>query len=142
MKKLTQHKVALSVVAVVLFGFLMTAPAFAQIETPDDPLGVTSFDNQSNLGSRPLEQTIGGIINVGLSLLGIVAVVIILLGGAKWMTSGGSEDKVAEARKLIMEGVIGLAVILSAWAIARFVLTRLAAQTGVSGGSNYTDTVN
>jgi Zn-dependent protease with chaperone function len=57
-----------------------------------------------------------------MGLLGLVAVVIILLGGFKWMTSGGEETKVGEAKKLIISGVIGLIIILSAYAIANFVV--------------------
>jgi uncharacterized membrane protein len=62
---------------------------------------------------------------------GIIAVVIILAGGFKWMTAGGNEDKVGEARKMIISGVIGLAIIMSAFAIAQFVID-LWEQTGRS----------
>lgn len=82
------------------------------------------------LGNKDLRTTIANIINVALSLLGVVAVVIILIGGFKWMTAGGSEDKVEEAKKMIFQGIIGLAIILSAWAIAIFVLNSLSSATG------------
>jgi hypothetical protein len=85
------------------------------------------------LGNKDLRTVIGNIINVALSLLGVVAVVIILIGGFKWMTAGGSEDKVEEAKKMIFQGIIGLAIILSAWAIAIFVLNSLSSAT--SSGS-------
>lgn len=99
---------------------------------PDgDPFCVTPAEDSINLGNRGLQETVSGVINVALSLLGIVAVVIVLIGGFKWMTAGGSEDKVAEARKLIFSGIIGLAIIMSAWAIARFVIVQLAEQTDV-----------
>ena len=83
-------------------------------------------ENTLNLGSQDLVTTITQIINLALSLLGIIAVIIILIGGFKWMTAGGNEDKVGEARKMIFAGIIGLAIILSAWAIAKFVITQLA----------------
>ncbi|MFH0956085.1 MAG: hypothetical protein V1801_02650, partial [Candidatus Falkowbacteria bacterium] len=67
------------------------------------------------------------VINIILGFLGIVAVIIILLGGFKWMTAGGNEDKVGEAKKLITAGIIGLVIILAAFAIATFVLTQLGA---------------
>ena len=87
------------------------------------------------LGNNDIRQTIGNIINVALSLLGVVAVVIILSGGFKWMTAGGSEEKVAEARRLIFQGIIGLAIILSAWAISLFVINALSSATGSGSGS-------
>lgn len=137
MSKVSQYGFVFGAIAVLALS-VVAAPAHAQpIDPMDDPLGVDSFDGASNLGTRSLEETIGGIINVGLSLLGIVAVVIILMGGAKWMTAGGNEDKVGEARQLIVSGIIGLAIIMSAWAIARFVLTRLGQQTGVQGAEVY-----
>jgi hypothetical protein len=51
------------------------------------------------------------------------------LGGFKWMTAGGNEDKVGEAKKLIVAGIIGLVIILGSFAIATFVLTQLTAAT-------------
>lgn len=69
-----------------------------------------------------LPTTIANIINVVLGFLGIVAVVIILIGGFIWMTAGGNEEKVGKAKKLLVAGIIGLAIILSAYVIARFVI--------------------
>lgn len=82
-----------------------------------------------NLGTKPLRETIAGVINIVLGFLGILATLIILLGGFKWMTSQGNTEKVDEAKKLIGAGVIGLVVILVAYAVARFVLASLANQT-------------
>lgn len=92
--------------------------------------GLTNEAGDVTLGERDLRETVGQIINVALSLLGIIAVVIILIGGFRWMTAGGNDEKVTEARKWIFSGIIGLAVILSAWAIATFVLKQLSTATG------------
>lgn len=85
------------------------------------------------LGTRDIRETIASIINVALSLLGIVAVVIILAGGFTWMTAGGNEENVEKAKKLIIAGIVGLAIILSAYAIANFVIKSLVTATGVPG---------
>ncbi len=94
--------------------------------------GVKDVSNglAGSLGNETLIKTVTRVINVALGLLGIIAVVIILIGGFKWMTAGGNEDKVAEARKMIFAGIIGLAIILSAWAIAKFVIQSLSQATG------------
>lgn len=84
-----------------------------------------SFTDTVGLGSNSLEDTIGQLINVALGFLGIIAVIIILFGGFKWMTAGGNDEKVGEAKKLIIAGIIGLAIILSAYAITTFVLSSL-----------------
>jgi len=98
----------------------------------NDTFGLTPVSTglKGTLGDTDLRQTVGSLINVALSLLGVVAVVIILIGGFKWMTAGGNDDQVGEARKWIFSGIIGLAIILSAWAIAIFVLDRLSTATG------------
>ncbi len=77
----------------------------------------------TDLGKGDLKDTIGQLINVVLGFLGIIAVLIILLGGFKWMTSQGSSEKVEEAKKLIGAGIVGLIIILASYAIAQFVLT-------------------
>lgn len=92
-------------------------------------LGVNAVQSTIKLGSGDVRQTAARIINVALGFLGIVAVVIVLLGGFKYMISGGEQTKVDEARKLIISGIIGLAIILSAWAITSFVISRLLTAT-------------
>ncbi|MBP9869689.1 hypothetical protein KBC59_03995 [Patescibacteria group bacterium] len=92
-------------------------------------LGIGAIQSEIKLGSGDIRQTAARIINVALGFLGIIAVVIVLLGGFKYMTAGGNEEKTSEARKLIVSGIIGLAIILSAWAITSFVISRLVTAT-------------
>ena len=72
---------------------------------------------------------ISNILNVAMGLLGIIAVCIILYGGFKWMTAAGNDENVKSAKKLIIQGVIGLVVIVSAYAIAQFVISSLITAT-------------
>lgn len=90
-------------------------------ERVDGTFGLNELD--TDLGKGDLKDTIGQLINVVLGFLGIIAVLIILLGGFKWMTSQGSSEKVEEAKKLIGAGIVGLIIILASYAIAQFVLT-------------------
>ncbi len=80
------------------------------------------FSDSTGLGQADLKETIGNLIKVFLGFLGVIAVVIVLLGGFKWMTASGNEDKVSDAKKMLIAGVIGLAIILAAYAISRFVI--------------------
>jgi len=86
----------------------------------DTGLGIVG--QNIGLGTTDIRVTVARIINVAMGLLGVVAVLIILLGGFKWMTAGGNDEKVKEARKLIISGIIGLVIILCAYAIANFVV--------------------
>jgi|GEM_PF-3715095 len=75
------------------------------------------------------------IIRVGLTLLGIVLVVLLLYAGFLWMTAAGNEEKIDKAKTLIRNAIIGLAIILAAFALTQFIISRLlrATGTGVDG---------
>ncbi|MFA5130064.1 MAG: pilin [Patescibacteria group bacterium] len=108
----------------------LPAVTLAQAAPTADTVGITAVQNSGmQLSGGDVRQTVANIINVALGFLAIIAVIIVLVGGFKYMLSGGSEDKTSEARKLIVSGIIGLAIILSAWAITSFVLSRLLAAT-------------
>ena len=95
--------------------------------------GLDNLQGNLNLGNRPLIETVTQIINVLLGILGIIAVIIILMGGFKWMTAKGNEEKVGEAKKLLGAGVVGLVIILAAFAIASFVISNLSNATNGIG---------
>lgn len=107
----------------------LALPAIVGAQAVDDPYGTGNLG--INLGENAdIKGTVASIINILLGFLGIIAVIIVLAGGFKWMTAGGNEDKVAEARKMIIQGIIGLVIIFAAWAIASFVITSLRDATG------------
>ncbi len=84
-----------------------------------------NYGTATGLSTRDVREVVARIINVAMGLLGIVAVVIILAGGFIWMTAAGNEEKVEKAKKLIFSGIIGLAIILTSFAIAQFVIRSL-----------------
>jgi len=103
----------------------LPAVTFAQQPLDANALGVNAIQNDIRLGSGDVRQTAARIINVALGFLGLISVVIVLIGGFKYMVSGGNDTKTDEAKKLITSGIIGLAIILSAWAITGFVIGQL-----------------
>lgn len=115
-------------IVVVFLSCLVALPALAQCDDPNDPLGV-SCGAAAGLGGGDIRLIVGRIISVALGLLGIIAVCLILYAGFMWMTAGGNEEKVATAKKTIMSAVIGLVIIMSAYAITRFVIGELFAAT-------------
>lgn len=80
-------------------------------------------------GTTDLYVIAGRIINVVLGFLGIVLLFYFLYGGFKWMTSGGEEDGVKEAKTMIKNAVIGLVIVMAAYALSDFVLRQLVAVT-------------
>lgn len=132
MKTLARYAVSVVLgfaIALPFVNFPLVQAATGQLEADD--LLSSDFADASGLGQGELQSTIGSLIRVALSFLGVVAVVIILLGGFKWMTAGGNDEKVSEAKRLIVAGIIGLAIILSAYAIASFVISSI---IGASAG--------
>jgi hypothetical protein len=109
----------------LVFSMMMPVATLAQGDLTTDDLGVGVIQDDIKLGGGDVRQTAARLINVALGFLGIIAVVIVLIGGFKYMVSGGNDEKTSEARRLILSGIIGLAIILSAWAITSFVLSRL-----------------
>ncbi|MEA3449801.1 MAG: hypothetical protein U9Q85_02385 [Patescibacteria group bacterium] len=65
------------------------------------------------------------IIKSFLSLLGIIFIILVITAGYNWMTAVGDETKVEKAKKMITRAVIGLIVIISAYAITAFVFKAL-----------------
>ncbi len=92
-------------------------------------LGINSAE-QLQLGNASPKSIIVNVIQVILGFLALLAVIIILIGGFKWMTAGGNDDKVADARKLITAGIIGLLIILASWGISRWVINTFVNVTG------------
>ena len=81
-------------------------------------------------GGKTLPEIIGSIVNVVLGFLGIVFLVLLLYAGFMWMTAQGDEKKVDKARAMISQSVIGLVIIVAAYAISTFVLGSLVNVTG------------
>jgi len=73
------------------------------------------------------------VINIALGLLGVVAIVLILYAGFIWMTAAGNADKIEIAKKILASAGVGLLIVLSAWAIAIYILSRLWLATGAQG---------
>ena len=79
--------------------------------------------NTGDLSSIDSVVTTG--VNAVLGLLGIIFLVIIIYAGFLWMTAGGNEDAVGKSKKLLMNSIIGLVIILGAYAISQFVISAL-----------------
>lgn len=77
---------------------------------------------------------VGRFIRVGLSFVGLVLLVLFIYAGFLWMTAGGNEDKVAEARQLMQNGIIGLIIVVSSYAITQFVLQAIDAAGSATPG--------
>lgn len=106
---------------------LITAalPALAQ-----DPYGLANTAGAAGLKQAPLPTVIGTIIGYALSFIGIIFLLLMIYGGILWMTSFGNEQKVTKAKDLIIGAVIGLVIVLAAYAITNFVVGAVVGAAG------------
>lgn len=116
MKKMFQ-KSAIIAVLVFMAMSVLVVPAMAQ------NLGLQYAENLGlQTANGDPRDTAVDIVRYLMTFLGIIAVVVILIGGFRWLTAGGNEDRIASAKKTIIAGTIGLIVILAAFAIVTFVI--------------------
>lgn len=108
-------------------------PLVATAATPDPAFSlgtsgsiVDSIGGSAGLsGANDLPTIIGSAISVVLGILGIVFLVLVVYAGFLYLTSSGEEKSVGKAKKMLTQAVIGLVIIVSAYAIAGFVTTAL-----------------
>lgn len=67
------------------------------------------------------QAVVGRVLQQGISLVGIIFFALILWAGFLWMTSAGNEQRVDEAKNILLAAVIGLIIVAAAYAITRFV---------------------
>lgn len=67
--------------------------------------------------------------NTALYIVGIIAVVMLIIGGIKYVISGGDSKKVTDAKNTVLYAIIGLVVAFLAFAIVNFVISALPSST-------------
>jgi len=77
---------------------------------------------------KGVPEIVVGVLNVVLGFLGLFFVILLTYSGFLWMTAAGDEKKVRTAQQYLSYGIIGILIIIAAWAIANFVITAI---TGV-----------
>ena len=76
-------------------------------------------------GDETLEGDISKAINGVLAVVGVVAVIVIVVGAVNYMTSQGDPGKIQKGKKTLISGLIGLIIVVMAYAIVNFVLNSL-----------------
>lgn len=101
--------------------------AHAQLEAADI-LG-DDVQQTAGFGDATVNETIAGLIKVFLGFLGIITIATILTGGFIWMTASGNHEALEKAKKTMANGFIGLTVVVSAYAISSFIISKLLEST-------------
>lgn len=85
-------------------------------------------------GMSSIDQMIGDVINLSLSFLGVIFLILMIYGGYLWMTARGNEQQVEKSKNLITAAIIGLIIVLAAYAISATVISIVAQKTLTGGG--------
>lgn len=107
---------ALSVLAL---GHIVSVPQFAHAQPTEEGFADEFQEEQTPVAS------VGNLIQVSLGFLGILAIVTIIMGAVTYATAGGSDDAQVRGRRMFGMGLIGLALIVSIWAITAYVLASI-----------------
>ena len=118
--------IALSIVFCSAFFIINNALAF-DITTQGGALNAATnaFQGTPPFSAKPgtagALTLIGQIIGVVLAFLGVIFLVLMIYAGLTWMTARGNEQQVTKAKDLMRDAIIGLIIVLSAYAISAFV---------------------
>jgi len=82
-------------------------------------------DCQASPGEATVDSTIRLVINVLSILVGVAAVIMIIIGGFKYITSSGDSAGINSAKNTILFAIIGLVIVAMAQIIVRFVIERV-----------------
>jgi hypothetical protein len=94
--------------------------------------GLPAFCNVGQLYTK--------VINIVLAIAGSVVVIFLIIGGFQYLTAAGNEEQIEKGKKTLVNSVIGLVIIIMAFAIVRIVSNLLL--SGVEGQINNTNGTN
>lgn len=130
-QKLKMSALTLVLLVTPLFAFAAVASAQPDIqESLCQGGGNVQLDGTANCravtagSERGLNEVITNVVNVLSLIVGIVAVVMIVVGGFRYITSGGDSGNVSGAKNTILYAIVGLIIVALAQFIVRFVLSK------------------
>jgi cytochrome bd-type quinol oxidase subunit 2 len=82
---------------------------------------------QTATGSQKIDGFITDIVNIFSVIVGVVAVIMIIVGGFRYITSGGDSNNISSAKNTIIYAIIGLVIVALAQFIVQFVLNKVTA---------------
>ena len=133
MKKILMTMFVLGLVLIPSLGRLGLVRAQDQIITNDPLAALGDINDQAEFSEQGLTDTIGLLISVLLGVLGIIFLVLVIWAGLLWMTAAGETKQTQKAKDILVTSVIGLVILLSAYAISTFVIDNVTNATNSAG---------
>lgn len=127
-KRLKQVIILIGLIAILILPYFVFAADTAPLDALKGVAEGGGYSSES-AGDTFFASTIGTIITAALSLVGVIFLVLTIYGGFLWMTASGKEEQVTKAKNILTMALIGLIIVLSAYAITRFVYSYLIEKT-------------
>lgn len=111
----------------IVLSFLMMAQIVLAEEPKDNNYGLNKTADvgmgikAETINNSNLSVIIGKIVGTGLAFLGVVFFVLILYAGLGWILSMGNEEKIKQSKDMIIAAILGLIVVLGAYAITMLI---------------------
>lgn len=90
-------------------------------------------------GSPSVNSTIALVVNILSFIVGVAAVIMIIIGGFKYVTSSGDSANITSAKNTILYAIVGLVVVALAQVIVTFVLNKASAPPACPEGTSRAD---
>lgn len=91
--------------------------------------------NTAGLGQASVGTIIATIIQAALGLLAVIFLILMIFAGFQWMTASGNEAQIKKSQDIIKTAIIGLVIVLSAYAITYFIFKYLPFSGSGAGGT-------
>jgi len=110
--------------------FLIPTVSLAESYGLDAAASPAGLNKSTILGNvQTPAELIGKVINYALSFVGLIFFILVLYAGINWMTARGDSGKVDKAKDTLESAIIGLVIIIAAYAIVNTVFSALMART-------------
>jgi hypothetical protein len=119
---LTKKKAFLLAATACLALPIIVFAATTTYDAANTGLAATADAAQLNT-SQTLPVLIGTVIKIALGLVGVIFLTLMVYAGATWMIARGDESRAEKARDTIVASVIGLVIVVGAYAITNFVIS-------------------
>lgn len=130
-------KKLIQVFAPLAIASMIFVPALAAIISPGDLIPRGSDIQNLPTELREPRQLIGRVFDVVIAVSAAIFMIMLLVGGVMYLTAAGNEEATGKAKRLIVDAIVGLVLVLAAYAIGIFILRFLGVR-GVPGGGGTT----
>lgn len=129
----------LTIFFLLIFSFIFCPNIIYNIKAEDATSGIekiiTGLETAggaegAGLTAKSVPEMVSNTIKIVMGITGTIMLIMIVIGGVMWMTSGGQKKQIETARKLMTSSAIGIIIIAAAYAITDFIIKQIISVAG------------